>query len=69
MPKPPQHLTLSVSPLGNDRVHLVLAEGTRIGALCGKVPSRRGWTVWHNRRPVTCKRCLAEMKKRGWGDD
>ncbi len=80
MPKTPQHLTLSVSPKG--RVHFVRVgfEFTPIGS-CARVPALtpccdQPWIAFvdtvedYNRfpRPVTCKRCLAEMEKRGWSD-
>lgn len=76
--KTPQHLTLSVNPKG--KVHFVVDEGGWVYALCGLGAPLRGWTYkgwpaiahdpWNQNqdRPVTCKRCLVEMKKRGWDD-
>lgn len=71
MPKP-QHLTLSVSPKG--KVHFVppyAYYGRYQKALClTLIGSHVGDETFNlYPRPVTCNRCLAEMEKRGWGDE
>ena len=64
----PQHLTLSVSPKG--KVHFVIA--FPFEAICRTSSEYEPWIMvvgfrWNRySRPVTCQRCLAEMKKRGW---
>ncbi len=77
----PQHLTLSVSPKG--KVHFVSeiyysqkhwGKATFL-TLCGLWIPLGNWGMNgspeenHISRPVTCARCLAAIKERGWIDD